>query len=80
MDMNTLQDALKELYGSFGGSLDNVRGLQDIVAIIRAMASLGIGDTITGQAYPEIPDTDGTYVLTCTVADGAATLSFESAE
>ena len=29
---------------------------------------------------PTAPTTDGAYVLTCTVADGAATLSWESAE
>ena len=29
---------------------------------------------------PTAPTTDGAYVLTCTVADGTATLSWESAE
>ena len=29
---------------------------------------------------PDNPGTDGTYVLTCTVSSGTATLSWESAE
>ena len=81
MDMNTLQEALKALYGSFGGNLDAVRDIEDISAIIRTMAGLGIGEKLAGAVeFPEVPESDGTYVLTCTVADGAATFSFESAE
>ena len=29
---------------------------------------------------PETPDDDGAYILTCTVDDGVATLSWEAAE
>ena len=78
-----LQSALKEIYGSLGGNLDNVRDLDDIAAILHEIALLGIGDALSAAAVkelPEAPESDGTYLLTCTVDEGAATLSYEAQE
>lgn len=35
-------------------------------------------DEATNDIYPEFPDDDGDYMLTLTMADGTATLSWES--
>lgn len=76
-----IQNALKEIYGSLGGNLDNVRDVEDIAAILHQIALLGIGDSLKAAAeLPEAPESDGTYLLTCTVEDGEATLSYESGE
>lgn len=76
-----LQSALKEIYGSLGGNLDNVRDLDDIAAILHEIALLGIGDSLKAAAeLPTAPTDDGTYLLTCTVDEGAATLSYEAQE
>ena len=76
-----IQNALKEIYGSLGGNLDNVRDLDDIAAILHEIALLGVGDSLKAAAeLPEAPESDGTYLLTCTVDDGKATLSYEAAE
>ena len=83
MDMQTLQDALKELYYSLGGSADAVRGVEDINAIIMAVAAvaaLALGDKISAAAeLPALPDDDGTYALQLVMSDGAATFTWEAA-
>lgn len=81
MDMKTLQDALKELFYSLGGDADVVRGVEDINAIILAVASLAIGDKISAAVeLPALPDDDGTYSLQLVMSDGAATFTWEAAE
>ena len=81
MDMKTLQDALKELFYSLGGDADVVRGVEDINAIILAVASLAIGDKISAAVeLPVLPDDDGTYSLQLVMSDGAATFTWEAAE
>lgn len=81
MDMKTLQDALKELFYSLGGDAGAVRGVEDINAIILAVASLAIGDKISAAVeLPALPDDDGTYSLQLVMSDGAATFTWEAAE
>ena len=80
MDMQTLQDALKELFYSLGGSADAVRGVEDINAIIMAVAALALGDKINAAVeLPALPDDDGTYALQLVMSDGAATFTWEAA-
>lgn len=80
MDMKTLQDALKELFYSLGGDADVVRGVEDVNAIILAVASLAIGDKISAAVeLPALPDDDGAYSLQLVMSDGAATFTWEAA-
>ena len=83
MDLKTLQNALKELFYSLGGSADNVRNTDDVNVIIYQIAALGIGAEITSASakeLPAFPDTDGTYTLQLVMDDGEATLTWEAAE
>lgn len=83
MDLKTLQNALKELFYSLGGSADNVRNTDDVNVIINQIAALGIGAEITSASakeLPAFPDTDGTYTLQLVMDDGEATLTWEAAE
>lgn len=83
MNIDTIQNALKELYYSMGGNADNVRNTTDINAIINAIADLAIGAQINAAAVkelPEFPESDGTYTLQVVMDDGEATLSWEAVE
>lgn len=77
--METLQIALKALYGSLGGNYADVDTISDINDLILAIANLDIGEAVakTG-AIPAAPDDDGEYVLTATVTDGVAAYTWES--
>lgn len=82
MDLKTLQNALKELFYSLGGSADNVRNTDDVNVILLQIAALGLGAEITSASakeLPAFPDTDGTYTLQLVMDDGEATLTWESA-
>ena len=82
MDLETLQNALKELFYSLGGSADSVRNTNDINAILAAMAALAIGAQLTAagvKELPAFPEDDGTYSLQLVMDDGAATLTWEAA-
>ena len=71
--MKTIMDALG---GSYAGIQTPVwRNEEELATIARALAAVVPSTSI----LPEAPETDGAYVLTCTVADGEATLSWESA-
>lgn len=79
--METLQAALKAIYGMLGGNLDNVRSLTDIDAILGKISGLGVGDALkAAKELPAAPSDDGTYNLTVTVADGEATYTWEAVE
>lgn len=83
MNLDTIQNALKELYYSMGGNANNVRNTTDINAIINAIAALAIGAQINAAAVkelPEFPESDGTYTLQVVMDDGEATLSWEAVE
>ena len=76
----TLQEALKELFYSLGGSADAVRETDEIETILAAIAALAIGDQIKAAVeLPALPEDDGTYSLQLVMDDGAATFSWESA-
>lgn len=76
-----LQKALKELFYSLGGNADAVRNTDDVTAILAAIAALAIGDQLKGAVeLPAFPEDDGTYALQLVMDDGAATLTWESAE
>lgn len=79
----TLQEAMKELYYSFGGNADNVRNTDDLTVIMAAIANLGIGAALAGaevKELPAAPEDDGTYGLQVVIADGEATYSWEAVE
>lgn len=79
--METLQAALKSIYGMLGGNLDNVRSMTDIDAILGAISGLGVGDALkAAMELPAAPSDDGTYNLTVTVDDGEATYTWEAVE
>ena len=81
MNLDTIQNALKELYYSMGGNADNVRETTDINAIIKAISDLAIGAQIDAAAVkelPEFPESDGTYTLQLVMDDGEATFSWEA--
>ena len=83
MNLDTIQNALKELYVGMGGDAQDVRELRDINAIIKAIAGLGIGAKLTAAAVkelPALPESDGTYALQLVMDDGEAALTWESAE
>lgn len=76
---DTIQDALKALYCSFGGSADAVRDENDINALLRAIASLNVGAAVQAAAeLPSLPEEDGTYTLQVVIDDGEATFSWEA--
>lgn len=71
---------MKKIMDALGGSYAGIqtpvwRNEEELEVLARALAAV-IPST---DILPEYPDTDGSYVLTCTVADGEATLSWESA-
>lgn len=77
--MDTLQNALKALFYSLGGSAADVQ-TDDVNTIIRAMAALQLAATIKAAAeLPALPDDDGTYSLQLVIDDGAATFTWEAA-
>ena len=79
--MDTLQEALKQLFYSLGGSADAVRGVDDPLTIIAAISALALGPKIAAAAeLPAYPDDDGTYSLQLVMDDGAATLTWEAVE
>lgn len=79
--MDTLQEALKQLYYSLGGNADNVRGTDNLVKLIVAIAALGLGVKIdAGVEIPAYPEDDGTYQLQLVIDDGAPTLTWEAVE
>lgn len=74
-----MQNALKALYYSLGGSADDVRDMTDINAIIRAIAAIDIADKIKAAVeLPTAPTADGTYSLQLVIDDGEATYSWEA--
>lgn len=77
--MDTLQAALKALYFSLGGNVQNVQ-TDDINTILRAIANLQLINAIrTAKELPALPDDDGTYSLQLVIDDGAATFTWEAA-
>lgn len=71
--MDTLQEALKQLYYSLGGNADNVRDTDDLTKLIAAIAALGLGAelaTASVKELPTLPTDDGTYTLQVVIADG----------
>ena len=79
--MDTLQEALKQLYYSLGGNADNVRDTDDLAKLIAAIAALGLGGKIdAGVEIPTYPEDDGTYQLQLVMDDGAPTLTWEAVE
>lgn len=76
---DTIQDALKALYYSFGGNADAIRNVDDINALLRAIASLNVGAAVQAAAeLPTLPEDDGTYTLQVVIDDGEATFSWEA--
>ena len=76
---DTIQDALKALYYSFGGNAENVRDTDDITAILMAISALAVGDKLAAAVeLPAAPTADGTYSLQVVIDDGAATYSWEA--
>ena len=51
---------------------------EDIVYYLEEQLGGAIEDAQVMLAAEDIPEDDGTYVLTCTVTDGEATFSWES--
>ena len=83
MNLDTIQNALKELYVGLGGDIQDVRELREVNAIIKAIAGRGIGTEISAAAIkelPELPESDGTYALQLVMDDGEAALTWVSAE
>ena len=81
--MDTLQNALKELYISLGGDASAVRAENDINDLIRMVAALGIGADLAAagvKELPPLPKDDGTYSLQLVLSDEEATLSWEAVE
>lgn len=79
--MDTLQEALKQLYYSLGGNADNVRDTDDLAKLISAIAALGLGVKIDAAVeIPAYPEDDGTYQLQLVMDDGAPTLTWEAVE
>lgn len=71
--MDTLQEALKQLYYSLGGNADNVRDTDDLTKLIAAIAALGLGAELAAASIkelPTLPTDDGTYTLQVVIADG----------
>lgn len=71
---------MKSIMDALGGNYNGVqtpvwRNEEELAVIAGAMASV----IPSSDILPERPDTDGAYVLTCTVTDGKAVLSWESA-
>lgn len=78
--MDTLQNALKELYFSLGGSAANVQ-TDDVNTIVRAIANLQLINAISAAVeLPALPEDDGTYTLQLVMDDGAATFTWEAVE
>ena len=80
--MDTIQNALKELYYSLGGDAADVRNTEDVNVIIDAISALGLGAQLAAASVkelPELPESDGTYTLQLVMDDGAATLTWEAA-
>jgi len=48
MNLDTIQNALKDLYVGFGGDIQDVRYLDEINEIIEAIAALNINSDISG--------------------------------
>ena len=72
-----IYDYLNGILGAMGAGADN--GVPTPSWVIEDYLK-AIYDAIkASDAIPEYPDTDGTYVLTVTVASGTPTLSWESA-
>lgn len=81
--MDTIQNALKELLYSLGGSADTVRNTEDVNKIIDAISALELGAALAAagvKELPKLPKSDGTYSLQLVMDDGAATLTWEAAE
>ena len=79
--MDTIQKALAAIYGMLGGNLDDIREIKTVDGLLFAIAGLGVGDTLkAAEELPALPEDDGTYTLTCTVDEGAATLTWEAVE
>ena len=77
----TIQDALRAVYCAFGGNADDVRNEQDINVLLDKIAALNVGAAVeAAKEFPAAPESDGSYILTATVDDGAVTYSWESAE
>ena len=79
----TLQNALIALYGSLGGDTTALTERDNIGALICAIAKLNVGAEISGAAVKELPafpEEDGTYSLQLVMADGEATLTWETVE
>ena len=78
--MDTIQNALKELFYSLGGNADDVRNTDEINAILGAISALDLGDKIAAALeLPALPEDDGTYTLQLVLDDGAPTFTWEAA-
>ena len=71
---------MKKIMDALGGDYDGIqtpvwRNEEELAVIAGAMAPV----IPSSDILPECPDTDGAYVLACTVTDGKAVLSWESA-
>lgn len=79
----TIQNALIALYGALGGDRETLSNPENIGALLCDIAKLNLGASISGASVkelPPLPEDDGTYTLQLVVADGEATLTWESAE
>lgn len=79
--IDTLQVALKGIYCSLGGNMDNVRDENDINRLLDAIGGLNIGTALAAaKELPALPESDGTYSLQLVLDDGAATMTWEAVE
>ena len=71
--IDSIQNALKELYISLGGDASAVRNESDVNDLIRAIAGLKIGPAIeSAEELPTAPESTGEYALHVTIAEETA--------
>lgn len=79
--MDTIQKCLAAIYAMLGGNLDEIRNKKTVDELLTAISGLGIGDKLkAAEDLPAYPEDDGTYTLQLVIDEGAATLTWESAE
>ena len=79
--MDTIQKCLAAIYAMLGGNLDEIRNKKTVDELLTAISTLGIGDKLkAAEDLPAYPEDDGTYTLQLVIDEGAATLTWESAE
>lgn len=57
---------------------DKVKALEDSQYTTMDIQDIAAG--VVEEKVPDAPESDGTYILTCTVSSGSATFTWESAE